>query len=66
MGAAVGGVIVVFEAYRNPPAQASQIEDLKKYIEEKFDSEIEKVKNELLNDGLKTQEIKNSFTEGVK
>ena len=32
-GAAVGGVIMVLEYYYNPPAQASQLEELQKKIE---------------------------------
>lgn len=57
-GAAVGGLIMVFEYYYSPPAQVSQIEELKKSLEEKIDSKMEEVKNDLLNDGLKTQEVK--------
>lgn len=34
-GAAVGGIILVFEQYQNPPAQASQIEELQKKLTKK-------------------------------
>lgn len=36
-GSAVGGVIMVFEYYYNPPAQASQVEELQKKLEEKIE-----------------------------
>jgi len=57
-GAAVGGVIMVLEYYYNPLAQASQLEELQKKLEEKFDLKVEEIKNEIMNDGLKTEEVK--------
>lgn len=57
-GAAVGGVIMVLEYYYSPPAQASQLEELQKKLEEKIDLKVEEIKNEIINDGLKTQEVK--------
>jgi len=71
-GAAVGGVIMVLEHYYNPPLQADQIEEFRKKLEEKIDSKIEEIKSEILNDGLKAQQIetetiqKNDLTEKIK
>ena len=49
---------MVLEYYYSPPAQASQLEELQKKLEEKIDSKVEEIKNEIINDGLKTQEVK--------
>jgi hypothetical protein len=57
-GTAVGGVIMVLEHYYNPPLQADQIEEFQKKLEEKIDSKIEEIKSEIMNDGLKAQQIK--------
>ena len=48
-GAAVGGVIMVLEYYYSPPAQASQLEELQKKLEEKIDLKVEEIKNEIIN-----------------
>ena len=56
-GAAVGGIIMVFEYYYNSPAQANQIEEIKKSLEDKIEEKIEEIKIEIKRDGLKTHEI---------